>query len=164
MIRDIRPDDAPAICGIYNPYVLNTTITFEEEPVPAEEMRRRIEEFTRAYPWLVEGDGERISGYAYACPWKARSAYRHTVESAIYLRPDAAGRGIGTRLYAALLARLKEQGIRAVIGGIAQPNPASVALHEKLGFEKIGHFRSVGFKFGRWIDVGYWEALLDRKA
>jgi phosphinothricin acetyltransferase len=160
VIHDIRPDDAQAVCDIYNHYVLNTTITFEEEPVPAEAMRRRIEEFTRAHPWLVDRDEERISGYAYACPWKTRSAYRHTVESAIYLRPESVGRGIGKRLYAALLERLKAQGVRAVIGGIAQPNPASVALHEKLGFEKVGHFKAVGYKFGQWIDVGYWQVLL----
>lgn len=160
MIHDIRPDDAQAICDIYNHYVQNTTITFEEEPVTVEAVRRRIEETTRSFPWLVLCEEEQITGYAYACPWKTRSAYRHTAESAIYLRPDAAGRGIGTLLYSALLARLGDQGIHAVIGGVALPNPASVALHEKLGFGKIGHFKAVGFKFGQWIDVGYWQILL----
>jgi phosphinothricin acetyltransferase len=164
MIRDLRPDDAQAICDIYNHYVLNTTITFEEEAVGVEAMRRRIEEITRAFPWLVLSEDGRIDGYAYACPWKTRSAYRHTVESGIYLRSDAVGRGMGTRLYGALLARLRDQGTHAVIGGIALPNPPSVALHERLGFEKIGHFKAVGFKFGQWIDVGYWQVLLGATA
>jgi phosphinothricin acetyltransferase len=162
MIRDARPDDTGEICDIYNHYALNTIITFEEEAVSAEAMRLRIEEITRTYPWLVICTEERIMGYAYAYPWKTRAAYRHTVESGIYLHPNAVGRGTGTQLYAALLERLKVQGIRAVIGGIALPNPASVALHEKLGFEKIGHFKAVGFKFGKWIDVGYWQILLGR--
>ena len=164
MIRDARQDDAQAICDIYNHYALNTIITFEESAVPTEAMRRRIEEITGTYPWLVFCESGGIAGYAYAYPWKTRSAYRYTVESGIYLRPEAVGQGMGKRLYEALLDRLRDQGIHAVIGGIALPNTASVALHEKLGFEKIGHFKAVGFKFGQWIDVGYWEALLGRSA
>jgi phosphinothricin acetyltransferase len=164
MIRTVRQNDAQAICDIYNHYALRTIITFEEEAVPLETMRHRIEEIAETYPWLVFCGNEGIAGYAYAYPWKARSAYRHTVESGIYLHPDSVGQGVGTRLYTALLDRLKEKGIHAVIGGIALPNPASVALHEKLGFEKIGHFKAVGFKFGQWIDVGYWQLLLGHSA
>ncbi len=159
MIRNIRLDDAEAICGIYNHYVLHTTITFEEEAVSPEKMRERIEEVTRKLPWIVEEDGGKILGYAYAYPWKTRSAYRHTVESGIYLHPEAVGKGLGTRLYGELLRILREKGFHAVIGGIAQPNPASIALHEKLGFTNIGRFKDVGFKFGKWIDVGYWELI-----
>lgn len=160
-LRDVRPGDAEAVAAIYSHYAQNTIITFEEEAVPSEGMRARILEFTRAHPWLVLEDGAGIAGYAYAYPWKGRSAYRFTVESGIYLRPDAVGRGLGTRLYGELLRRLREGGVHAVIGGIALPNPASTALHEKLGFRPIGRFAEVGFKFGKWIDVGYWEIILD---
>jgi len=159
-LRSARPEDAEAVAAIYNHYVLHTTITFEEQVVPVEAMRTRIEEITRTLPWIV-AEGERgVDGYAYAYPWKPRSAYRYSVESGVYLRPDAVGHGLGTRLYAELLRLLKEGGLHAVIGGIALPNPASVALHEKLGFRPVGRLREVGFKLGKWIDVGYWELVL----
>jgi len=159
-LRDVRAEDAEAVAAIYSHYALNTLITFEEEAVSAETMKERIGEITRTLPWIVAEDGQGLQGYACAYPWKTRAAYRRTVESGIYLRPDAVGRGLGTRLYAELLRRLREGGLHAVIGGIALPNPASIALHEKLGFRSIGRFRQVGFKFGKWIDVGYWEAIL----
>jgi L-amino acid N-acyltransferase YncA len=159
MIRNARPEDAEAICGIYNHYVLKSTITFEEEPVSVAVMRERILEVTRNLPWIVDMEEGTITGYAYAYPWKIRSAYRHTVESGIYLHGEFTGKGIGTRLYGELLRLLKEEAFHAVIGGIALPNPASIALHEKLGFVNIGRFREVGFKFGKWIDVGYWELV-----
>ena len=159
LIRDVQTDDAEELCGIYNHYVLNTIITFEEEPVSVDAMLVRIAEITQTYPWIVDVADGKLTGYAYAYPWKSRSAYRRTVESGIYLHPGFMGRGIGTRLYGVLLRLLKEQGIHAVIGGIALPNPASIALHEKLGFKPIGHFKEVGFKFGQWIDVGYWELV-----
>jgi phosphinothricin acetyltransferase len=160
VLRSAHPDDATAIAAIYNHYVLHTTITFEEHEVSAAAMRARIEEITRTLPWLVTEDGQGVAGYAYAYPWKPRSAYRFTVESGIYLRPDAVGRGLGARLYAELLRLLRGGGIHAAIGGIALPNPASIALHEKLGFRPAGRLREVGFKFKQWIDVGYWEIVL----
>jgi len=107
----------------------------------------------------AEEDGV-VTGYAYASAWKTRSAYRFSVESTVYVAADHCGRGIGTRLYRALIAALREQNVHYVTGGIALPNPASVALHERLGFRKNGHFSEVGFKFGRWVDVGYWELIL----
>jgi phosphinothricin acetyltransferase len=106
-----------------------------------------------------EEDGA-IAGYAYATEWKERSAYRFSVESTVYVAPGLAGRGIGTRLYEALLAELQRRKVHCVIGGISLPNDASVALHERLGFVKIGHFKEVGWKFDRWVDVGYWELVL----
>ena len=160
MIRNVHPDDAEAICGIYNHYVLNTTITFEEEPVSVETMRQRVRDVTHSFPWILADENGIVAGYAYACPWKTRSAYRHTVESGIYLHKDSMGKGVGTLLYGELLRLLREGGFHAVIGGIALPNPASIALHEKLGFVNIGRFKEVGFKFGKWIDVGYWELML----
>ena len=160
MIRPATPTDAAALAEIYNPFILHTTITFEEEQVRAPEMARRIEANLAVLPWLVEELDGRIVGYAYASPWKARSAYRHTVESTVYVAPDAARRGIGERLYRALLDDLRQRGIHTVIGLIALPNDASIALHEKLGFVMAAHLKEVGRKFDRWVDVGNWQLLL----
>jgi L-amino acid N-acyltransferase YncA len=160
MLRDCTASDAEAICAIYNRYVEQTVITFEEALVPDSEMARRITEVTDRFPWLVWEQDGRILGYAYAASWKARSAYRHSVETTVYLNSDATGRGIGTSLYKALLDRLRSLDIRCAVGGIALPNTASIALHEKLGFVKIGQFHEIGLKFGQWVDVGYWELLL----
>jgi phosphinothricin acetyltransferase len=161
MIRPARFEDAGALALIYAPHVMGTIVTFEEEPVDAAEMARRIEEVeSLKLPWLVFETGGAVLGYAYATRWKARSAYRRTVETTIYLAAAAQGRGFGGLLYGALLERLREAGVHAALGGIALPNDASVALHEKLGFEKVGQLREVGWKLGRWVDVGYWELLL----
>jgi L-amino acid N-acyltransferase YncA len=160
-IRPAAGDDAARICEIYNHYVTSTIVTFEEVPVPVDEMSKRIEAVTAAFPWLVHETGGIVDGYAYAASWKRRSAYRFAVESTIYLHPGATGRGIGERLYRALIEALCRCPVHSVIGGISLPNPASVALHEKLGFSKIGQFREVGWKLERWVDVGYWELVLD---
>jgi phosphinothricin acetyltransferase len=111
-------------------------------------------------PWLVAEQNRQVVGYAYAGKWHGRSAYRFTAESTVYLHEQFVGCGLGRELYEALLLELRSKSVHAVIGGIALPNPASVALHEKLGFEKAAHYREVGFKFGRWIDVGYWQKML----
>lgn len=161
MIRAATADDAAAIVAIYNHYIATTTISFEERPVAPDEMAGRIRDVTARLPWLVFEDDGAVLGYAYATAWRVRSAYRFSAETSVYLAPGQGGRGIGTALYKALLARLREQGVHMAIGGIAQPNPASVALHESLGFEKVAHFKEVGRKFERWIDVGYWELRLD---
>jgi len=160
MIRRATEEDAAEICEIYNHYVLETAVTFEEEPVGAAEMSQRIRETLPSLPWLVWKEDERVLGYCYASRWKGRSAYRYAVESTVYLRPDAVGRGLGTKLYRSLLAELRDRELHVAIGGIALPNAASVALHEKLGFEKVAHFRQVGMKFNRWVDVGYWQLIL----
>jgi phosphinothricin acetyltransferase len=141
--------------------VASSVITFEEETVPAQAMAARIVEIrTQGLPWLVAEEGGALVGYCYANRWKARSAYKHSVESTIYLKHGCEGRGIGKQLYTALLDILKAKDIHAVIGGAALPNAASVALHEKLGFVHVGTFREVGFKHGRWVDVGYWQLVL----
>ncbi len=161
MIRSATRADAESIVRIYNYYVSNTTITFEEEAVSSEDMADRITEvISSSLPWVVLEQDDQLAGYAYATKWKGRSAYRFSVEIAVYLAPELGGRGLGTKLYEVLLAQLKEKGFHAVIGGIALPNPASIALHEKFGMTKVAHFKEVGFKFGRWIDVGYWEGWL----
>jgi phosphinothricin acetyltransferase len=160
-VRNAIGDDAEFITSIYNHFVLTTSISFEEAAVSAQEMAQRIADIQAAgLPWLVaEFDGV-VAGYAYASKWRVRHAYRFSVECSVYLAPDSAGKGIGTALYRALLARLRAGGYHLAIGGIALPNPASVALHEKLGFEKVAQFKEVGFKFGRWSDVGYWQLKL----
>lgn len=163
-MTDIRPAsecDAARICAIYNHYVASTTISFEEAPVTEADMAGRIADVTAGgLPWLVlEVDGV-VAGYAYATRWRTRPAYRHAVESSVYLDPALAGRGHGQRIYAHLLGQLRLRGLHTVIAGIAQPNERSVGLHERLGFRKVAHFSEVGFKFGRWIDVGYWQLPL----
>ncbi len=161
MIRDVHFDDAQRITDIYNPYILNTIITFEEIEIPASEIRQRIANVTsKGLPWIVYETGDGIIGYAYASPWRTRSAYRFSVETTIYLDQNFTDRGYGKELYATLLERLRRMGIHAAIAGISLPNAASVKLHESLGFKKAAHFHEVGFKLGRWIDVGFWELLL----
>lgn len=160
LIRVATRADAAAISTIYNHYVTDTIVTFEEQPVSAAEMQSRMAAVLDKLPWLVlESDGG-IVGYAYASPWKTRIGYRFAVESSIYLAPAHVGHGLGSALYASLLENLRERSLHCVIGGAALPNPASAALHEKLGFTEVAHFRENGFKFGRWIDVAYWQRLL----
>ena len=158
-IRSAKLTDAEQIAEIYNYYILNTHHTFEIEPLSAEEMKRRVGEVSGEYPYLVaETDGE-IQGYIYAAQFRLREAYKHSVEVSIYVRNQAKQKGIGSELYKRFLEELKETDIHTIIAGISLPNEASVKFHEKLGFEKVGHFREVGYKLGRWVDVGFWEML-----
>ena len=161
-LRDATSGDATVIAAIYNVHVRGTTVTFELDEVDAGTMQRRIADVQeRGLPWLVaELDGS-VVGYAYAGPWKQRAAYARTVETSIYLDAAACGRGLGRRLYASLVERLRAQGVHVAIGGISLPNPVSIALHEALGFSHVGVFREVGNKFGDWIDVGYWQLRLE---
>ena len=164
-IRLAHSSDPTRIAKIYNYYIANTVMTFEENPITALDIQTRIEE-TKAegLPWLVAEDGAgnsaEVIGYAYASKWKGRCAYRHTVEVTVYLSKAATAKGWGTKLYQALFNELKQLSIHATIGGISLPNEASIALHEKLGMKKVAHFKEVGFKFGQWVDVGYWQAIL----
>ncbi|HEU5136858.1 MAG TPA: arsinothricin resistance N-acetyltransferase ArsN1 family B [Steroidobacteraceae bacterium] len=161
MIRPASASDADAIARIYNHYIQNTVITFEEEPVSAQEMGSRIAEtHSLSLPWLVAEVDDTIIGYAYARKWRPRSAYRYSAETTIYLERGHEGRGIGKTLYSALLPLLRQRGIHVAIGGVALPNAASIALHEKLGFERVATFRQVGFKHDKWVDVAYWQLVL----
>jgi phosphinothricin acetyltransferase len=147
---------------IYNHYVRNTYATFEVTPVPVTEMADRISAvLAGGFPFLVCVSDETVVGYSYASRWKSRCAYSSTTESTVYLDPGRTGHGLGTKLYGELIDELRAGEYHAVIGGIALPNPASVALHERVGFTKVAHFRETGHKMDRWIDVGYWELLLD---
>ncbi len=160
-VRPVVASDAEALARIYNYYIQNTVITFEEEPLSAQMMATRIADTEAlSLPWLVAEIDGAIVGYAYARKWRERSAYRYSREITIYLEHGHEGRGIGKTLYSALLPLLRERGIHVVIGGVALPNEASVALHEKLGFEKVATFRQVGFKHDRWVDVAYWQLVL----
>lgn len=161
IVRPATAADAEAVAVIYNHYVAHTIVTFEEEAVAAAEMARRMEEVRAdALPWLVAERDGAVVGYAYATKWRVRRAYRFSAEVTVYLAPGQEGRGLGSLLYTRLLADLRARDVHAVMGGIALPNDASIALHEKLGFHKVAHFEQTGFKFNRWIDVGYWERIL----
>lgn len=161
VIREVAATDADEISRIYNRYVLETTVSFEERAVTASEMTARIAETRGAkLPWFIAEENGVVAGYAYATNWRVRSAYRFSAETSVYLAPDYHGRGLGRQLYQHVLIQLKELGFHLAIGGIALPNPASIALHEKLGFRKVAHFSEVGFKFGKWVDLGYWQLTL----
>lgn len=162
VVRDARPADAGAIAAIYNYYVVETVATFEEIPVSAETVRSRIAD-VRSYslPWLVACNGDALVGFAYAARWRERSAYRHSVETTVYVKASATGRGIGEALYRELFAGLSRSDVHAAVAGITLPNPASVRLHEKFGFDKVAEFPEIGRKFDRWLAVGYWQKLLN---
>lgn len=161
IIRDVKPEDAPAIAAIYNHHVLNTVVTFDEQPLSNTEMSRKITDISANYPWLVAVESDEILGYTYSSKFREKSAYRFSTETTIYCRQGHTGKGIGTRLYTELLERIKARGLKVAYGCIALPNEASVKLHEKIGFKKVAHLSEVGFKLGRWVDVGYWELKLN---
>ena len=162
MVRTVQLEDAEEICKIYNYYILNSVVTFEETPVTVEEMRERIQSIYSKLPWIIYEKDQQVLGYAYASEWKSRCAYKNSVESTVYLRQGEAKKGVGTSLYTELIEQLINIGIHTVIGGVALPNDASIALHKKFGFEKVAHFKEVGYKFGKWVDVGYWELIIDK--
>ncbi|PIR16241.1 MAG: phosphinothricin acetyltransferase [Elusimicrobia bacterium CG11_big_fil_rev_8_21_14_0_20_64_6] len=160
-IRTATLSDAGAITGIYNHYILNTVVTFEEQAIKTADIRKRMKQVAGdALPWLVAESEGSVVGYAYASKWKGRCAYRFSVESTVYLAEAAVGRGIGSGLYGVLLAELRKRKLHVAVGGIALPNEASVRLHEKFGFEKTAYFKEIGYKFEKWIDVGYWQVTL----
>ena len=155
MIREATAGDAEAIATIYAHYVEHTAITFDLEPLPASVWAERIA--ARAdYPWLATEDGGELAGFAYGGAFRGKPAYRPTVETTIYLRDGAAGRGLGTALLGELLDRCEALGHHSAVAGITLPNDASVALHEKLGFAHVGTFAEVGRKFDRWHDVAFY--------
>ncbi|TMM44011.1 GNAT family N-acetyltransferase [Colwellia ponticola] len=162
IIRAVQAQDASSICDIYNEYIKNTVVTFEEEPISAAEIVKRITQITAdGLPWLVAQDPQgNVIGYAYAAKWRDRFSFRFTVEITVYLPANQTSKGLGTQLYRILFKELKARKIHSAIGGITLPNAASVALHEKFGMVKVGHFAEVGLKFGRWLDVGFWQVTL----
>ena len=160
-IRGADPGrDAAACAAIYAPHVEAAPVSFEERPPDAAEIEGRIERTQATHPWLVAERGGEVVGYAYACPHRARPAYRWSVDVSVYVASGQGGQGIGRALYAELCARLRAQRFRMAFAGITLPNPASVALHESLGFVQVGRMREVGWKAGAWRDVGWWQLEL----
>ena len=160
MIRKAKPEDSHDIALIYNYYIENSTITFETNPVSHEEMACRIADISEKYPYFVYEESGKVVGYCYVSSWKKKAAYSKTVESTVYIDKNFQGKGIGRALMNKLINDLKEKSFHAVIACITTPNPISVKLHEDLGFRKVSEFHEVGYKFGKWLDVGDWELLL----
>lgn len=157
--------DAPGVQAIYAPVVEQTTISFEFQPPSVVEIAGRMAAVLAHYPWLVCVDAaDQLAGYAYASQHRARPAYQWAAEVSVYVHPAWKRRGVGRALYRALLALLEQQGYYAALAGITLPNPASVALHEALGFAPLGVYRQVGYKMGRWHDVGWWQCDLRPRA
>lgn len=156
-IRLAGPNDAAGILAIYGPYCESTCVSFEIVAPSIEQIQERISRVTADYPWLVgEFDGQ-IVGYVYASRHHERAAYRWSVDVAVYVAAGRQRRGVGRILYEALFSILREQGLFKAFAGITLPNPASVGLHESLGFRPAALYRGVGHKFGQWLDVGWWQ-------
>ena len=161
MIRSAKKSDAAAIATIYNYYIEHSVVTFEESLITAQDMFERLVETQNLdLPFYVAEDADKIIGYAFASKWKGRCAYKFSVEITVYLSPTEATKGWGTQLYNKLFKALRDKNFHVVLGGISLPNDASIALHEKFGMKKVAHLEEVGFKFNRWVDVGYWQGLL----
>ena len=159
LIRSAVDSDSGQVSQIYNFYVATSHATFELEPISDQKMGGTIADLlSQGFPFLVgEVDGS-IVGYVYGRPFRPRPGYRQTIETAVYVRDGLAGKGLGSRLYTAVFDEIT--GFHSAIATIALPNDPSVRLHEKFGFERAGHIREAGFKFGRWFDVGYWQRML----
>ncbi|MEC9373190.1 MAG: GNAT family N-acetyltransferase [Planctomycetota bacterium] len=160
MIRLAAEGDLPAIVEIANWAAAHTTANFAIEPEPLSLWQENFEKTRVMHPWLVAVDeGGAIAGFAKSSPWARRCAYSHAAEVTVYVESSQHGRGVGTALYAALLPTLDAQGYRSLLAGITQPNDASVRLHERFGFRRCAVFHHIGFKFGSWHDVGFWERI-----
>jgi phosphinothricin acetyltransferase len=163
IMRPAVLDDLPALTAIYNHYVVNTTITFDLQPFEPEGRRAWFDDHASSgrHRLLVAVDPDgTLLGYATTSRWRPKAAYDTTVESSVYCRPDVVGRGIGTAVYTALFDSIAGEDIHRIVAGISQPNPASVALHRRLGFREVGVFSNVGRKFGRYWDVAWFERPL----
>jgi L-amino acid N-acyltransferase YncA len=159
-IRLATERDAEQIAALYAPYVTDTVISFESVPPTADEMRRRIRDTLERYPWVVCERQGRVLGYAYAGAHGSRAAYRWSVDVSVYVREGAHRTGVGRALYTSLFAALDLQGFYNAYAGATLPNPASVGLHEAMGFRSVGVYRGVGYKMGAWHDVGWWHLPL----
>jgi len=159
-IRPATLSDLPALTAIYNHYIAHTTITFDLHPFEPDDRRAWFDDHSstgRHRLLVAEEEGSGVLGYATTSRWRPKAAYDTTVESSVYCRPDAVGRGIGGTLYSALFESIGEEDVHRIVAGISQPNPASVALHIRFGFRQVGTFSSVGRKFGRYWDVAWFE-------
>ena len=161
MIRDLHINDAQELLSIYNYYVLNTTVTFDIEPLSIDAFLAKLKLISADYPFIVFEENNEILGYAYGSKFRPKPAYNYVVESTVYVKHTAHGKQIGTKLYAELLKQLKETNLHTVLGVLTIPNDASIKLHEKFGFEQVANLKEVGFKFGEWQHVGIWQLKLD---
>jgi phosphinothricin acetyltransferase len=165
-VRPATPEDAAEIAAIYKPYVEGATVSFELKAPDERTMRARMTASDGYYPWLVvtEGEGGAVLGYAYATKFRDRPAYRYVVETAIYVSGPVQGQGVGRLLYPALINTLRAQGFVQAVSVISLPNDYTIGLHEAAGFRRQGVLRELGFKQGRWIDVGFWQRELNDAA
>jgi L-amino acid N-acyltransferase YncA len=163
-VRLATEDDAGQILAIYAPIVRETPISFEAEPPTVEAMRQRISDTLAGFPWLVCESADELLGYAYGSRHRARAAYDWSAEVSVYVHASARRSGVGRDLYRSLFEILRLQGYCNALAGATLPNPASVGLHESLGFQPVGIYRSVGYKFGAWHDVGWWQLSLQPHA
>lgn len=159
-IRPARREDAAALLAIYAPYVTNTAITFETQVPTMVDLEGRIDKILEKFPYLVAEVGGQVVGYAYASTYYARAAYDWTVECSVYVAQDRRGQGIGKALYEQLERELQVAGFKNFLACIALPNPASIALHERLGYEQVAHFKKVGYKFEQWHDIVWLQKSL----
>lgn len=159
-IRLATPADAPGCLAIYRPFVEQTPVTFERAVPGEEEFAGRMRDVLALAPWLVAEEGGAVAGYVYATKYRARPAYQWSLETTVYLAEAARGRGLGRLLYANLLDALRRQGFVNALAAITLPNPASVTLHERLGFQAVGVKANVGHKLGQWHPVGWWQLEL----
>jgi L-amino acid N-acyltransferase YncA len=159
-IRFVTDYDAAQVRDIYAPYCLHTPISFEEVPPDEAEIRQRIRKISAGFPWLVCEDRGELLGYVYGFSHRERAAYRWSVDVTAYMRQDQHRRGIGRALYTSLFRLLALQGFYNAYAGITLPNPGSVGLHAAMGFQPVGAYTAVGFKCGRWHDVGWYQLAL----
>lgn len=160
MIRPVQPQDVKYITDIYNEYILNSTYTFETEPISEDEMRLRIAQIFPHFPFFVCETDHKVVGYCYAHPWKQRTAYRYTLETTVYLSARHRGKGLGKLLMQVLIEECRQHNYHTLIACITACNTASCSLHSKLGFTQVSHFKEVGMKFGEWLDVADYELIL----
>jgi phosphinothricin acetyltransferase len=159
-IRFAEPTDAASILAIYAPYCESTCVSFEVVAPTVAQMQERISRITAGYPWLVGEFNGQIAGYVYASRHHERAAYRWSVDVAVYVAPSQHRRGVGRTLYETLFSILRTQGLFKAFAGVTLPNPASVGLHESVGFRPAGVYEGIGYKFHRWLDVGWWQLEL----
>lgn len=164
MLRPVTVADAAELVSIYAPYVEQTAVTYEYEVPSVEEFQGRIANTTKNYPYLAAVENGVILGYAYASAFHPRAAFRWTAEVTVYLRKEAHGRGIGRMLYEALEEKLKQQNVQTAIALIADPNPESVAFHEKMGYRVAGRLTNCAYKLGQWRGMYYMEKFLGEHA
>lgn len=157
MIREAKLEDAQSVADIYNHYVATTVISFDESPQPVDKFIKSIED---GNPWFILENEGKVAGFTYAVQWKVKNAYRFIYESTIYLSGENTSKGDGSKLYSKLIEECRNRNLHSLVACIALPHEISVKFHEKHGFVKSGHIKEAGFKFGNWVDVGYWQLLL----